>query len=34
MREERYLSIFFPATKQQREENFESYWQFTDIPIP
>ena len=25
---------FFPATKQQREKNFESYWQFTDIPIP
>lgn len=29
MRSERYLSIFSPATEQQRKENFESYWQFT-----
>lgn len=25
----RYLSIFSPASKQQRKENFENYWQFT-----
>src|SRR5690348_16748131 len=25
----RYLSIFSPATKQQRRENFDSYWEFT-----
>lgn len=29
MSSERYLSIFSPATDKQREENFESYWQFT-----
>jgi hypothetical protein len=29
MRSEKYLSIFSPATKQQRKENFESYWEFT-----
>ncbi|HEU4855087.1 MAG TPA: hypothetical protein VFS89_07355 [Nitrosospira sp.] len=25
----KYLSIFSPATKQQRRENFDSYWEFT-----
>lgn len=25
----RYLSIFSPATKQQRKENFDDYWTFT-----
>lgn len=25
----KYLSIFSPASKQQRQENFESYWLFT-----
>ena len=25
----KYLSIFSPASKQQRQENFENYWQFT-----
>lgn len=25
----KYLSIFSPATKQQRRENFEDYWEFT-----
>jgi hypothetical protein len=29
MRSGRYLSIFSPASKQQRKENFENYWQFT-----
>jgi hypothetical protein len=29
MKFKRYRSIFSPATKQQRKENFESYWQFT-----
>jgi hypothetical protein len=29
MRSEKYLSIFSPATRQQRKENFESYWEFT-----
>ena len=29
MKSEKYLSIFSPATKVQREENFKSYWQFT-----
>jgi hypothetical protein len=25
----KYLSIFSPASRQQRQENFENYWQFT-----
>lgn len=25
----RYLSIFSPATKQQRRENIDNYWEFT-----
>jgi len=25
----KYLSIFSPASRQQRQENFESYWLFT-----
>jgi len=25
----KYLSVFSPATEQQRKENFESYWEFT-----
>ena len=25
----KYLSIFSPATKQERKENFENYWDFT-----
>src|SRR5688500_8336055 len=29
MKSERYLSIFSPATKLQREKNFENYWEFT-----
>lgn len=29
MKLQKYLSIFSPATKRQREENFENYWQFT-----
>ena len=29
MKSERYLSIFSPASEQQRKENFENYWQFT-----
>ena len=29
MKSERYLSIFSPASEQQRKENFEDYWQFT-----
>ena len=29
MKSAKYLSIFSPASKQQRQENFENYWQFT-----
>ena len=29
MGSKKYLSIFSPASKQQRQENFESYWQFS-----
>jgi hypothetical protein len=29
MRSEKYLSIFSPASKQQRKENFENYWLFS-----
>ena len=29
MKSARYLSIFSPASEQQRKENFENYWQFT-----
>jgi hypothetical protein len=29
MKSARYLSIFSPATNQERKENFESYWKFT-----
>ena len=25
----KYLSIFSPATEQERKENFEDYWEFT-----
>jgi hypothetical protein len=25
----KYLSIFSPATKQERKENFDDYWEFT-----
>lgn len=25
----KYLSVFSPATKQERKENFENYWEFT-----
>ncbi|WP_340121464.1 hypothetical protein [Methylobacter svalbardensis] len=25
----KYLSVFSPATEQQRKENFDSYWEFT-----
>jgi hypothetical protein len=25
----KYLSVFSPATQQQRKENFDSYWEFT-----
>ena len=25
----KYLSIFSPASRQQRQENFENYWQFS-----
>jgi hypothetical protein len=29
MKSPKYLSIFSPASRQQRQENFENYWQFT-----
>lgn len=29
MRSAKYLSIFSPATSQERKENFENYWKFT-----
>jgi hypothetical protein len=29
MNSAKYLSVFTPATEQQRKENFEDYWQFT-----
>ena len=29
MRSERYLSIFSPASREQREENFKNYWLFS-----
>ncbi|GAB1720875.1 MAG: hypothetical protein NTAFB09_26060 [Nitrosospira sp.] len=29
MSQAKYLSIFSPASRQQRQENFENYWQFT-----
>ncbi len=29
MKSAKYLSIFSPATKQERKENFENYWTFT-----
>lgn len=29
MTQAKYLSIFSPASRQQRQENFENYWQFT-----
>jgi hypothetical protein len=25
----KFLSVFSPATKEQRKENFENYWEFT-----
>ena len=25
----KYLSVFSPATAQQRQQNFENYWVFT-----
>jgi hypothetical protein len=29
MQSAKFLSVFSPATKQQRQENFENYWAFT-----
>src|SRR5689334_3354665 len=29
MRSGKYLSIFSPASREQRRENFENYWQFS-----
>ena len=29
MRAAKYLSVFSPATKQERKENFDNYWEFT-----
>jgi hypothetical protein len=29
MKSAKYLSIFSPATSQERKENFENYWKFT-----
>ena len=29
MKSVKFLSIFSPATKQERKENFDSYWEFT-----
>jgi len=29
MKTARYLSVFSPATKQERNENFDNYWEFT-----
>ena len=29
MRSNRYISIFSPASKQERKENFENYWLFS-----
>jgi len=25
----KYLSVFAPATQQQRKENFDKYWEFS-----
>ena len=29
METNKYLSVFSPATLQQRKDNFKNYWQFT-----
>ena len=26
---QKYLSVFSPASRQQRQENFQDYWQFS-----